>query len=78
MLKLSAAAMIPKVLISLALADIWVDSDLYKAFYSVLIVSPLYWVMILLVAIVNIMPFFFMRRWYLLVSCPKYANWILI
>jgi hypothetical protein len=70
MLKLSVYALIPKVLFCTVVADlVFKDSDLYMSFFAILN-TPIYWMMILVATVANIVPFYFMRNWYNLVTCP--------
>ena len=70
MLKLSVYALIPKVLFCTVVADlVFKDSDLYMSFFAILN-TPIYCMMILVATVANIVPFYFMRNWYNLVTCP--------
>ena len=74
MMKISAIVMVPKVFGSIVYNNyFWVDSDLYYSAFAVLN-TPIYALMILVATVANIVPWYFMRRWHLLVTCPFYHN----
>lgn len=75
MLKLSVALLVPKILLSTALGDfLFFDSELYQCFFGFLGAKPIYWFMILVAGVANVLPFFFMSKWQQLVSDPNYTN----